>query len=542
MLEPVAAAGGPLRLVSAAEMQAMDRMAIAEWGIPGRVLMECAGRGATRVLLERFPGALRQRVGILAGRGNNGGDGFVIARCLAALGGKPTVFLLAEPDRISGDAGANLELVRRLGIPVIVAADAASVEACRPRMSHMQLWVDALFGTGLNAAIHGVARRAIETVNGFDRPVLAVDIASGIHCDTGQVCGVAIRAAATATFAFAKPGHLLYPGAAHSGEVTVVEIGIPAPAAAAVPSTLRLLTPDAVGGMLPPRQEGDHKGRTGHVLVVAGAAGKSGAAALASLAALRAGAGLVTLAVPRSIQAVVAGLCPEAMTLGLPESGQGETAIEAMPVILEAAAGKRCVAIGPGLGMAAGTVTLVHHLLRQLALPVVLDADGLNALARDPGLLRQRPAATVLTPHPGEMARLTGKPPAAVQADRIGSARSLARDGAAVVVLKGATTVVAGSGGLVSLNPTGNPGMASGGMGDVLTGVVAGLIAQQMPVEAAACAGVFLHGAAADLLAERRGPQGYLAGEVGQSLPEVLRRLREGNWPPGHRLPRRLEP
>jgi NAD(P)H-hydrate epimerase len=513
-----------MRVVTAAEMRAMDRNTIETFGIPGRVLMENAGRGATRSFLERIyrpqPGA----VGILAGRGNNGGDGFVMARYLAQQGIAVQVFLLSTHDRVQGDAAANLELLPKLSVPVIEIPDPPSFAARRDTMHAIPLWIDAILGTGLNADVQGFFREVITFLNGLQRPVFAVDIPSGLNSDTGQPCGVAVRAAATATFGHAKIGHLIYPGLTYCGVVDVIDIGIPPSVADSTPARQALITGVQVRSLLPRRPADAHKGHTGHALVVAASTGKTGAAAMAATAAVRMGAGLVTLAVPRSLNPILEALTIEAMTLPLPDDGQGALSEAAFDDVARAWEGKRCVALGPGLGMAPPTGAAVQRILRTCPLPIVLDADGLNHLAEQISLLDERPAATVLTPHPGEMARLLRCTTAEVQNDRVAAARGLAQQHKVVVLLKGGRTLVAAPDGRVWINPTGNAGMASGGMGDVLTGAIAGLLAQGLGPLDAALAAVFLHGLAADILAARA-PWGYLATEVMHALPQAIRRV-----------------
>lgn len=512
-------------LVTSAEMRAMDRLTIESFGIPGRVLMENAGREAARLLLAEMPDAARRGVAVLAGRGNNGGDGFVIARCLAQRGLPVKVYLAADPDRVQGDAAANLKLLAPLGIPVAAVADEEAFHRHRDEMQAAGAWVDALLGTGLTAEVRGLYRSLIEFVNRQDRPVLAVDVPSGLNADTGRPCGAAVRARMTVTFAFPKVGLLVYPGAEYAGRLEVVDIGIPAPIAERVGPRQTLLTAAEVRRALPLRPADMHKGRAGHVLVVGGSPGKTGAAALATTAALRIGAGLVTLAVAEALNPVIEGLGLEAMSAPLPEARPGIVGPGALEALAGQLGGKSCLAIGPGLGPAAETQALVRAALAAAALPAVVDADGLNAVAGHLEVLKARPAETVLTPHPGEMARLMASSVAEVQQDRIGAARELAAACRAHVVLKGARTVIARPNGTVAVNPTGNPGMAAGGMGDVLTGAIAGLIAQGLPADAAARAAVYLHGAAADLLAASVGPCGFLAGEVAQALPRALAQL-----------------
>ena len=513
-------------LVTADEMQRMDRATIASFGIPGRVLMESAGRGATAFFLEQLYRGQAGCVGVAAGRGNNGGDGFVMARYLHQKSIPVTVFLLAQKARITGDAGANLALLTAMGVPVVEMADAAALEAQQSRMRHQQLWIDAILGTGLSADVRGHYREAIDFINRQQRPVFAVDIASGLNADTGQVCGTCIQATATATFGFAKIGHFTYPGRSFSGRLKVIEIGIPPTVAADVGCRQHLITPGALHRAMPLRSPEAHKGRSGHVLILAGAPGKTGAAAMTATAAMRAGAGLVTLGIPNGLHRVVEPMLTETMTVGLPQTDSGALDASATDQVRALIDGKRCLAMGPGVGTDPATGSLVRHVIETSPIPVVVDADGLNLIAEDSAVLARRKAPIVLTPHPGEMSRLCGRPTADIQQDRIGHARAFAQRHQVHLVLKGAATLVAQPDGTVFVNATGNPGMAAGGMGDVLTGLIAGLIAQGLDAAAAARAGVYLHGLAADLLSVTKGPVGYLATEVIAALPEALNKLR----------------
>jgi NAD(P)H-hydrate epimerase len=515
-------------LVTSAEMQAMDRMAIERFGLPGRLLMENAGREAARVFRTHFGEAARRGVGVVAGRGNNGGDGCVIARYLAQKGFPVTVYLLATAEQVRGDAGANLKLLPALGVTVVEMPDEDAFARCQREMRSVAVWVDAIFGTGLNAEVRGFFRNVIEFINRLNRPVLAVDIPSGLSADTGQPCGACIRARVTATFAFPKIGHAVFPGADYTGQLEVLDIGIPPHIAAGVNPRQFLLSADAVRGYLPLRAPEAHKGRTGHLLVVAGSPGKTGAAAMTAMSALRTGAGLVTLGVPESLHPVMQTLVMEAMTSPLPERAAGLWGLAAREGLLTLAQGKSCLALGPGLGSAQETGELVRELVRSSPIPMVIDADGLNHLAGGLDALKKLSVPAVLTPHPGEMARLLGTTTPAVQRDRIACARDLAVTLNLHVVLKGARTVIAHPDGAVYINPTGNPGMAAGGMGDVLTGALAGFITQGIRPELAARAAAYLHGAAGDHLARSVGPWGYLAGEVMNALPGRIAALFEG--------------
>lgn len=512
-------------LVTSAEMQTLDRLTIERFGLPGRVLMENAGREAARVLLANFAADARKGVGIAAGCGNNGGDGFVVARCLAQQGYPVQVFLLGTAERLRGDAAANLALLKPLGVPLAEIPEAATLKARQPEADRPALWVDALLGTGLNVEVRGVYRDLIELINRSRRPVLAVDIPSGVSADTGRVCGAAVRATVTVTFGFAKIGHALLPGAELAGRLEVVDIGIPGHLLTQVAPRHHLLTDSQARAAITRRPADAHKGLTGHLLLLAGSPGKTGAAALAAESALRVGAGLVTLGVGASIDPVLEAATLEAMTAPLAEAAPGILGPVALEEILALARGKNCLAIGPGLGPAAATGELVRSLVRKSPCPLVIDADGLNHIAGRLECLENLSVPAVITPHPGEMGRLLGVTATAVQEDRIGCARNLATSLKIHVVLKGARTVIAQPDGALFINPTGNPGMAAGGMGDVLTGAVAGLITQGVAPDLAACAAVYLHGAAADWLAQSVGPRGFLAGEVMRRLPAEIARL-----------------
>lgn len=504
-------------VLTADEMREMDRRTIESFGIPGRVLMENAGRGATRLLQETFGDLSGKKIGVLAGKGNNGGDGFVVARYLSQAGIAVTVYLLAKSNLLTGDAAANFALLAPLKIPVIEMPDE---QAFFQHELSQDIWVDAILGTGLSSDVKGYFKTVIEFINASGKPVFAIDIPSGLNSDTGQPGGAGIRAKATATFAYPKLGHYLYPGAAYCGKIGVVNIGIPNFIAKEVNPKQYLLTPESF--KLVHRSSDAHKGQTGRLLVIAGSPGKTGAAAMTAMSAMRAGAGLVTLGIPESINPIAETLGIEAMTCPLPETEEGMLGESAFEKIMELSEGKQAIAIGPGLGQSEQTQKTAHRIIGTAKIPLIIDADGLNALSGHTDILKNRKAKTVLTPHPGEMARLTGMAVADIQKDRIACARGFASEFNVHLVLKGAGTVVAHPDGRVFINTTGNSGMASGGMGDVLTGVIAGLMAQGMPPDEAVRAGVYLHGAAADMLAKKIGAVGFLATEVMAAIPQVM--------------------
>ncbi len=514
-------------LVTASEMQQMDRQTIESFGIPGRVLMENAGLGATRVLFDQFNDIINKNVGVIAGRGNNGGDGFVIARYLAQKGSDVTVYLLAESASVKGNAAANLELLAPINVPVVEIPDEQSFLSHKTGMLHQEIWIDAILGTGLKSDVKGYFKKIIEFINALGKPVFSVDIPSGLNSDTGQVCGACIRAQTTATFAFAKTGHILFPGAEYTGYLEIIDIGIPDHIAEKVGPKQHLLTPEMVTAAFEPRPSDAHKGTTGHVLVVSGSPGKTGAAAMTAMSAMRAGAGLVTLAIPESLNPVLETQVLEAMTYPLPETENGIIGESSFNKIMDLLSGKKCLAIGPGLGEAAETKKLVHRIIKESPVTIVIDADGLNNIAGSTEILKKAKAPLILTPHPGEMARLMDLTTGTVKKDRITCARKFAEKFNVHIVLKGAKTIIAHPEGNIFINPTGNTGMASGGMGDVLTGIIAGLVAQGFSPESAAHTGVYLHGAAADMLAEKIGPFGYLATEVMNAIPGQIKLIVE---------------
>jgi len=514
-----------MKIVSAQQMQELDRRAIAG-GIPGIELMENAGRGTFEKIRQYFPGAFKQNIVVLCGRGNNGGDGFVIARCLHHAGARVKVILLATADRVSGDARTNLDAYRRIGGVVQEVTDAAQWGSAVPDVQRAGLIVDAMLGTGLSAEVTGLYRQAIEDINAAPGArIVSVDIPSGIDATSGAVLGAAVRAHLTCTFGLPKRGLLIEPGASYTGSREVIDIGIPEMLVRDVVTQEFLLDEQYLQGTLPRRRHDAHKGSFGHVLIIAGSPGKTGAAALAGQAAMRAGAGLVTVAAPAALNPVLEAKLTEVMTEPLPDAGAGFLGMQALPRLREILQGKTVVALGPGLATKDETAELVHSLLGQITVPVVIDADGLNVLAGHTELLTQARSPVIVTPHPGEMARLAGVSTQDVQRDRIGSARTFARRYGVFVVLKGALSIIAEPEGMVFINPTGNPGMASGGMGDALTGLIAGLAAQGLPLTAAAQLAVFAHGRIGDGIARNKAPVGIIATDIIEGIPEELSRF-----------------
>ena len=504
-----------MKAATATEMREIDRTAIEEYGIPGVVLMENAGMAVVRrleLLAERLA---ERKFCILAGKGNNGGDGYVIARHLANQGAKVKVFLLGEKAAARGDARINLDIIEKMALDVLEIGSERDWDKARVAMSFADYIVDALLGTGVRGEVSGDMARMIALVNAAGKPVVAVDIPSGVDADAGRICGTAVQAAHTVTFALPKPGLFIYPGAACTGELTVADIGIPAAVVAAQHIKQNITMADYVRAILPGRSPDAHKGTAGRTLVIAGSRGLSGAAAMAAEGALRAGAGLVTLAAPAGMQDLLATKLTEVMTKPLADTADGSICQDAVRDMVALAAGCDVLAIGPGLGRCEATAAAVRETIMAVECPLVIDADALYALSGHTGMLNECAALPVLTPHPGEMARLTGQPVELVNSDRINIARQAAGEWGSIVVLKGARTVVAFPDGEVYINPTGNAGMATGGTGDALTGIIAGLIAQGMSSHDAAVAGVYIHGLAGDIAAQ--------AGMIGMTATDLLK-------------------
>jgi NAD(P)H-hydrate epimerase len=517
-------------IATAEEMRQADRRATERHGVPSLLLMENAGRGAADAIERVLGPAAGRRVLVVAGRGNNGGDGFVVARHLLGRGARPEVWLVARAADVHGDARVNLEALRRGAVPVVEVGSAADLARLDAALAGADLVVDALLGTGVRGPATGTVAGAIERINAAGRPVCALDLPSGLPSDGEPPAGPVVHASLTVTFGLAKLGLCLPAGLERAGRVEVADLGVPG-AWLAEGIRTHLLEPGDVRAALPPRPLEAHKGRYGHLLVLAGSRGKSGAAALACLGALRCGTGLVTGALPASQQPVLAAHLAEAMTEPLPETAAGTVSGKAVERVLELLSRMDAVALGPGLGLDPEAQAVARELAGHASRPMVVDADGLTALVGRLDLLRGAPAPRLLTPHPGEAARLLGQSIAEVQADRPGSARRLAAESGALVALKGARTVVAAADGTAVLNPTGNPGMATGGTGDVLTGVVGGLLAQGVAPLAALTAAVYLHGAAGDLAAAARGTAGLVAGDLADALPAAIRQVLAGDRP-----------
>ena len=507
-------------------MQTLDRRTITQAHVPSTVLMERAGEGIVRHLEEHCGPARGKTITILCGKGNNGGDGLVVARLLHRRGAQIHVVLLTPITDLGRDAATMYRrLVRVTGRTAIIRFQSA--DQVRHLLASSDILIDALLGTGLSSVVTGTYREAIELINSAGKPVIAVDIPSGLHADTGAILGQAIRATLTITCGLPKLGLYVDAGIDQAGVIRVVDIGIPPTYVDAIESRTLLITSDSAFQSLPERAPSAHKGIFGHAGIIAGSVGKTGAAALAARAALRIGTGLVTVATPSSVNDVLEAKLLEAMTMPLPETKARTLARSGLDRVVAFIQARTAIAVGPGLSTHPETVELVQSLMKYLDRPSVLDADALNALAGRASLLTECKTPPILTPHPGEMARLeVDATTQSVNADRIGTARRFARERGVFVVLKGARTVIARPDGLVAICPTGNPGMATAGTGDVLTGMIVGLLAQRVPAWEAACAATYFHGSAGDLASQHLGQPGMLAGDLIAQIPYALQRTK----------------
>ena len=531
-----------MKALTAAEMREVDRLTTERFRIPGLDLMESAGKSVTEVFLEKFEersARIPGRVSVLCGKGNNGGDGFVVARLLKGRAGQVSVYLFSEPSELRGDAAKNYARWRELGETVTVIRGEEDWIRAWPGVAASEVIIDALLGTGIRGGASGLLAQVIENLNRFSQDakaawpawIVAVDTPSGLPSDGEAPQGPVLRAHLTVTFTAPKVGQLVSPDAGSCGALVVREIGTPAALVEEVgKGKLRWAGPEEFSELPLQRAAESHKGSYGHVLLVAGSVGKTGAAILCGQAALRGGAGLVTLATPEPALATVAAAQAEFMTEALPATASGTIASEAARLggFATLLHGMTVLGMGPGIGTHPETQEFVRSVVAHADLPIVLDADGLNAFAGQAEVLSNRKSAhLVMTPHPGEMARLCGFATPEVQADRIRIATEFAGKWNAVVVLKGYHSVIAAPNGDVFVNTTGNAGLAKGGSGDVLTGLLAALIAQfgTRDLYRVVALGAYLHGLAAELVSAESDESGVLAGEVARAVPAARRKL-----------------
>jgi len=503
-------------------MKKIDKTAINDIGIPGMVLMENAASGVVREVKKILGGIPGKSVAVLAGKGNNGGDAYAVARHLFNMGAYTNVYVFSKLDDISGDAKINLDILLKMGIEVNEVTTDEKVNEIKDVVKRANVVVDGLLGTGLKGEVEGAMASIIEFVNSCCVPVVAVDIPSGVNGETGKVSNACIKAGTTVTFGFPKLGQLIHPGCEYVGNLKVVDIGIPKAAIDATSIKSHLIDMEYVLRLLPKRRNDSNKGTYGKVLVVAGSRGMTGAASLTGLSALRSGAGLVYMAAPLSLVPIFAGTLIEAVAIPFEDGNKGCLGRESIPGILKQLENVDVAAVGPGLSAGDEIAEVVYNIVKNSQVPIVLDADGINVLAKDVSVLKGLKSQMVITPHPGEMARLLGASVKEVQDDRVNVARTFSKQWGVITVLKGSRTIIASPEGDIYINTTGNPGMATGGSGDVLTGIIAGFIGQGLKPLDASIAGVYLHGLCGDRIAARKGEYGLIAGDLAQEIPYVL--------------------
>ncbi len=512
-----------MEILTAKEMREIDRKAIEDYGIPGTILMENAGIQTIIALDEKFRDLSQKRVAVFAGKGNNGGDGAVVARHLFAKKVKIEIFLFAKKDDTSPDAKINLNIAMNMGIPIHEVENFDQLKKFENQLIHSHIFIDALLGTGITPPVKGILQYAIPFLNSLQKFTLAVDIPSGLSSDNGNVEGEVFKADMTVTFCRPKRCHFLFPAAGLVGALKVADISIPDEIVNSENIKVHSIVQKNIDFLLKERKPASHKGTYGHLLVIGGSIGKGGAAAMAALSALRIGTGLVTLAVPRSVNAAIEMNPLEVMSIPLPETKEGYIDIAAKGKLLESKNGKSSVLIGPGISTQQETIELLLAIIPEIKVPLVIDADGLNCLVEHLDVLKKVKGPVIITPHPGEMSRLTGNSVKEIQADRIGIAQKFAADNNVIVVLKGAGTVVALPDGEAFINTTGNPGMATAGTGDVLAGMAAGLLAQKVTPPDASKAAVYLHGLAGDRVSQKKGQVSLIASDLIEVIPSILK-------------------
>lgn len=509
-----------MKVSSVDEMRSLDREAQEKYSISEEILMENAGEAACRVIAEEI-GIQGRTFAILCGAGNNGGDGLVVARKILSLGGSARVFLLGDPRKFGGAAKRNFETASRLPLEILSVETADAIGSA---VVHADAVIDAIFGTGLTREVSGLYRAAIDLINGKARRVFSLDIPSGIDGNRGRILGAAVKAHATITFGLPKRGLLLYPGYEHCGTLYVSPISFPPALQNREDIQVAVNTPIP----LPPRERAGHKGDFGEVLFIAGASSYIGAPYFAAYSFLKAGGGYARLAAPASLAPHIAARGSEIVLAPQKETKAGSIARRNSSSLLSLAREMDMVVIGPGLSLDGETQDLVQDIAAKTEQPLLIDGDGLTAIAAHPKILKKRKGPTILTPHPGEMARLTGKKVADIEADRIGGLQKAAADLNALIVLKGAHSLIGYPDGRVFINMSGNPGMAKAGTGDVLTGTIAAMHGLGLSIPEAVRKGVFIHGFAADLAAEERGEDGISAQDILDHLPLAMRLDREG--------------
>jgi len=509
-----------MKVSTVEQMRQMDRQAIEQYGIVEDLLMENAGHAVYFVILNTMQSLEGKRFVAFCGIGNNGGDGLVVARKLHSNGAKVSVFLLGDPKKYKGSAMRNYKIVKGLSIPI---KKLTSIDQASYALTHCDAIIDAMLGTGLSRAVEGLYLDAVHAINHSGKTVFSIDIPSGINGDTGEVMGDAVRAKATATFGLPKLGNLLYPGFEYCGDLYVTHISFPP----AIYEKGEIQVETGVPGEIPARIPDTHKGDYGKVMFIAGSQNYLGAPQFSALSFLKAGGGLSYLATPKTLAPYLGSRSRELVLFPLWETDTGSISYKNLEGLMALCDRMDLVVMGPGLSLDEQTQKLVRTLTERIPVPFLLDGDGITAVSQAPDILKKRKAETILTPHPGEMARLTGKNIAEIKKNRIEVLQETSGALKAIIVLKGAHTIVGMPDGRVWINLTGNPGMATAGSGDVLTGSISAMFSRGFSIEQAAKIGVFIHGLAGDIVAEEKGEDGIVAGDLMEALPLAVKNYRE---------------
>lgn len=515
-----------MNVVTPKQMNEIDKFTIENIGIPGLLLMENAGLSVVSEVEKLLGPMENKKVIIFAGKGNNGGDAFVVARHLFNKGAKITVYITSERQTIKGDAIVNLNIIEKMDIGIIELLKKAQMEELKQELFLTDMIIDGIFGTGLRGEVRGFEAEVIESINSSGKSIVAIDVPSGTCALTGKVLGISIKAGKTVTFCLPKLGIVIQPGCENAGEMTVADISIPEEVIKSFDIKTNLIDEKIISKLIPGRHSDSNKGDYGRALFISGSIGMTGAGCLSAGAALRSGAGLVYLGVPALLTSIYEASLLEALTIPLEDNGTGVLVKKSLNQIMERVERMSVVAIGPGLSTGSDILEITSTLIKSSKAPLVIDADALNVLAADIKILKERKAPVIVTPHPGEMSRLTGISISEIQNNRIEVAREFANKFGVITVLKGARTIIAEPNGSIYINSTGNSGLSSAGTGDVLTGIIAALIAQgALPLDAAV-AGVFLHGLAGDNVAKIKGEHGMIASDLINELPHTIKKFK----------------
>ena len=518
-------AGEGMKVVTPLQMNEIDRQTIGQMGIPGIVLMENAAQKVVGEIIKTLGNVQGRKIAVFAGKGNNGGDAFAAARHLYNMGAEVSVYITSERINITGDASTNLNVLDKMDVEIRCLTGEFRLDEVERHLAASDLIVDGILGTGIKGEIRGLLKEIINIINKAGKVIISIDIPSGVSGETGKILGTCIKASKTVTFGLPKTGLVIHPGCDFTGELIIADIGIPEKVIENFSINVNIIESSHVSKYIPPRNDNSNKGDYGRIFMISGSIGMTGSGCLAARAALRSGAGLVYLGVPSSLASIYEAGLFEAITIPLTDKGLGYLCRDSINEIISHLKDKNVVAIGPGLSMNGEIFEVVGSVMENVEVPLILDADALNAISLDVSILGHLKAEAVITPHPGEMARLCGISIEEVQNNRIEVAREFALRWKVTTVLKGSKTVVAIPDGTIYINPMGNSGMAKGGSGDVLTGIIAGMAGQGVKPSDAAVAGVYLHGLAGDIAALKKGKFGMLPSDIIEELPQVIDRL-----------------